>query len=124
MNRGFERTPYDRHHVLWTRREQQKTRMNRLLRNHPGLIIPLPVHIHRDLHAEIPPPIVPSPPLAESMLSAINRQPFNEMFSAVIKHLAEVVEADGRWSEQASQLGFNFLDQAEIMGQVYRFDLQ
>jgi len=124
MNRGFERTPYDRHHVLWTRREQQKTRMNRLLRNHPGLIIPLPVSVHRDLHAEIPPPIVPPPPLAESILTAINGQPFNNMFSVAIRHLAELTEAGGRWSEPASQLGFNFLDQAEIMSSVYRLDLQ
>ena len=49
-----ERT-WNRHHVLWER-DWYRGKEARRLREHKGLIVPMDVGIHRELHAEIAPP--------------------------------------------------------------------
>lgn len=49
---------YNRHHCLWAR-NHYKTSLEKALRNHDGLVVPLLVPIHRELHAHIDPPPKP-----------------------------------------------------------------
>lgn len=51
----MENNRITRHHTLWERREYAKTTLPNRLREHPGMVIPLPRSDHDQLHLEIAP---------------------------------------------------------------------
>lgn len=59
---------YNRHHTFWMRRDY-KTPIERAFRNHHGLVIPVDVDVHAELHANLYPPPKPH---RELMLGILN----------------------------------------------------
>lgn len=62
----------NKHHVYWERREFEKIKVNKAIRNHRNSIIELPVDIHNDLHAETLRIPAPNLELARFILKTIN----------------------------------------------------
>ena len=62
----------NRHHIYWERREFEKNKINKAIRNHRNSIIELPVDIHNDLHAETLRIPAPNLELARFVLKTIN----------------------------------------------------
>ena len=116
---GPERIAWDRHHVLFNRRDHERSgRMQRALRRHPGLIIPLPVLVHRELHREVPPVQVPSKDLAGVLIGELDSNP-STGFKAVVDRLGELAAKDGRMSEEAFRISNNLIVQANFIEEVY-----
>jgi len=59
----------NRHHLNWERRHWQKNNILRKLRDHQGMIIPMNLFDHRELHHDLLQPPKPSPEQAEKLLS-------------------------------------------------------
>ena len=62
----------NKHHIYWERREFEKNKINKAIRNHRNSIIELPVDIHNDLHAETLRVPAPNLVLARFVLKTIN----------------------------------------------------
>lgn len=117
-----ERIAWDRHHLWFNRKDHDHaSRFNRALRRHPGMIIPLPVFLHRELHQEVRPVPVPSQALAEVLLRDVdqNTRPGVNTLKTTLSCLETIIDADCSLTEQAIKIYDNVSLQAEIMGAVY-----
>ncbi|MDL2342296.1 MAG: hypothetical protein QFB87_04445 [Patescibacteria group bacterium] len=63
------RSNVNRHHLGWEKRHWQKNNVLRRLRDHQGMIIPMNLYDHRELHHNLLPPPMPTPGQAEELLS-------------------------------------------------------
>lgn len=57
------------HHLGWEKRHWQKNNILRKLRDHGGMVIPMNLFDHRDLHHDMMEPPMPKPHQAEELLS-------------------------------------------------------
>jgi len=73
MERG-----HNMHHALWTL-ASYKTSLEKALRNHTGLIVPLGLQEHRELHAHIDPPPKPDKRLILSSLEFLDDLPLSTL---------------------------------------------
>lgn len=95
---------------MFTRREQTRTRVNRWLRDKSGLIIPMPIPLHDELHKEVEPPIVPSPRLARDLIHT------TDDLDSVLERLGYLQErASAKISEEAALLLGNLALQKQII---------
>jgi hypothetical protein len=116
-----------RHHVLWERREYAKNPTQNTLREHPGMIIPLPRLDHDQLHMEIGPLPVISQGLARVALAHLNeitdwRDPHHprlEMFESVMNKFYIESHRMGRIGLEAGMFAEQFEDQRGHMGGAY-----
>lgn len=69
----MERT-WNNHHVLHER-GWYNTPQRRLLRNHQGLVVPMEVGIHKELHANIEPPVKPTARVVDASLCYLDSLP-------------------------------------------------
>ena len=68
--------PHDvnNHHALW-QRAWYKSPIEKCLRTHRGLIVPIQIEVHKELHADIPPPPKPSGRLILGALAMLDELP-------------------------------------------------
>ena len=59
----------NRHHLNWEKRHWQKNNILRKLRDHQGMIIPMNIFDHREIHHDMLPPVMPTNQQAEELLS-------------------------------------------------------
>lgn len=50
---------WNRHHVFHSKRWYRHGFERTNFRNHKGLLVPMPIELHKDLHANVPPPPKP-----------------------------------------------------------------
>ena len=87
--------PFNSHHTFWTR-ASYKTSLEKALRNHDGLVVPLLVPVHRELHAHIDPPPKPDKRLIISSLEFLDDLPLStltnepETISALAEHYSSL----------------------------------
>jgi len=68
---------YNTHHILFTRKEYNKTYEPYLLRSHPAMQVEIPVVDHNELHANVPAIPVMSTNLARYALQTLDAMPDN-----------------------------------------------
>lgn len=84
--------PFNHHHALWNR-VWYKTSLEKALRNHDGLVVPLLIPEHRELHANIDAPPKPDRRLIISSLEFLDDLPAStltnepETIAAYSEHL-------------------------------------
>lgn len=54
-NGNRNRLTENRHHTQWEKRQWWRDSVTRRMREHPGMIIKLPIDVHNELHQEIRP---------------------------------------------------------------------
>lgn len=64
---------FNRHHLNWEKRQWKKNSILNRLRDHQGMIIPMNLYDHRELHQDMLPPPQPTPKQAEELLSFMGR---------------------------------------------------
>jgi len=79
------------HHALWTR-TSYKTSLEKALRNHQGLIVPLLVPVHKELHARIDPPPKPDKRLIIGSLEMLDDLPLS-----MLTNEPETITAYSEW---------------------------
>lgn len=83
----------NRHHIYWERREFEKNKINKAIRNHRNSIIELPVEVHNDLHAETLSVPAPNLVLARFVLKTINDRENEYNALETIKNTIDAVYA-------------------------------
>lgn len=63
---------YNRHHLNWCKNAWYRDGIAKRIREHPGMIIPLPIQLHRELHQEIKPILPPKRMLGTVALSHLH----------------------------------------------------
>lgn len=112
----------EKHHCVHYER-WFKTPHEKLYRNLAGLVLPMHRPIHRELHANVPPPPKPS---REFMLNIIDHTTLNieeerpyPRFLEIVKYIGDM--ANTSWSDErvdeASRLYENFTQQNEYLKQ-------
>jgi len=97
-----------RHHVFFNR-SYYKSRLEKQFRTHKALVIPMDVQIHKDLHAEVPPPPKPSPRLIYGAIGVLSTLDTFEPVNTVLTLSEHFLELD---SNLAHRIGHNLLHQA------------
>ncbi len=105
----------NRHHVMHYARWYQ-TPTERLFRNIEGLVLPLYVPEHNELHANVPPPLKPTRPLMEQVTEYAHElydDPY-EQFNKLVHFIGDI--ANSSWSceraDEAFRLHENLIAQA------------
>lgn len=123
--RLVERSSVNRHHVSWANRNY-KTQTEKRYRNMAGMVLPLLVTEHRELHAHIKPPPKPSHALMQHAIafnSAIDmRTDVYGQFEQMIEFFADIGDMSQRVSESKTSraIAANFVLQEAFVskGQV------
>ena len=105
------------HHLFW-QRANFKTPLEKQLRNHRLLKTPLYVDVHKDLHADLPPPPKPNAELICGMLLVLNElEPVPRPEIDATLALSEFcLERDDR---TAKRIGHHLLAQAVYLTEGY-----
>ena len=67
------RSSINKHHLHWEAREYKRNGILNRLRDHQGMIIPMNLYDHRELHADLKPTPKPTSQQAEELLSHLGR---------------------------------------------------
>lgn len=108
----------NKHHVNWNRSWWESHHMSQRIRNHPGMIIPLPIALHNELHHEIPPIRPPHPILAKLALSKLISTPAIEpvyVIPAQADYLWRLAEEDSLTGDEAYVQARHLEDQIEFL---------
>ncbi len=110
--------PFNQHHVLWQRTSYRASH-EKALRTHRGLVVPMDIGIHKDLHAR-----VPTPPKPDHRLVCGSLEMLDDLPRDVLNNPPETVDAYAEWlMEQkrglATRLGKNLLRQAVFIERGY-----
>lgn len=99
------------HHTLFTRRVHESQLHSRKWRRHHGMIIPIHLRSHVELHNTVPPLPLPSQDLARCALDYLGTLPLGtprvESFNSVRQHLWELSRARSL-GEEALHFAQNF----------------
>ena len=123
----MRRNGMNRHHVCFERMDWMNSKIGSFVRTAPGLIIPMVIENHNELHREVEPPKVIHPVLGGLVLNKLNElsdrhytlQNRLVMFDGVTEYLRAVGEADRRfYAPEALRLAENFEQQREFMYEV------
>ncbi len=105
----------DIHHALWARRNY-RTSQEKLLRRSEGLVLPVYIQAHRELHFNVEPPQKPSKWLTERLIEFTHddyEPNVYDKFYNIIQHLGNI--ANTSWSDEraneAYDLHYNFVRQ-------------
>lgn len=107
-----------RHHVLWQRRDYH-TQLEKALRNHTGLVVPLYDAVHRKLHIEVPPPPKPNSRLILGALAMLDELPNSTLAKppeTVLALSEHFLDQDDRL---AQRLGHHLLNQSAYIQEGY-----
>lgn len=107
------------HHLNWCAREWKRNTIHRRIREHPGMIIKLPINLHNQLHHEIPPVRPPALQVAryilDNLISVDNDcNPYTNLRTQYYK-LTEYYKEDLPYSEQAYDLAEHYIDQYDFI---------
>ena len=122
-----ERLSKDRHHALWERREYRKRPVANQLRESRGLIVPMAVSSHRQLHMEMAPLPVMSDSLArvglDHLRSMNHLNAFGhsvlELYDGVTEKFYAVSNQMGRIGLEAGMFAEHLEDQRAHMKDAY-----
>ena len=108
-----------RHHTFFER-GWYTSPLDKVFRGYQGFVVPLPLEVHRDLHAIIKAPIKPNAPTMRGILDTIEKYK-PEDHEAVLLHTVAFLEAKASRTENEldsrilQRIGSNLLSQCEIM---------
>lgn len=116
-----------RHHTLWEKRDYRKQTIPNLLREHHGMVIPIPRVDHDQLHLEVAPLPVMTTNLARMAMSHLedlsgwqgSRRPRLEMFEGLIERFYADSRGLGRVAREAGLFAEQFEDQRRHMDRAY-----
>lgn len=117
----FEDEAYDKHHAMFTRTAQKKNADTALLRKR--LVVPMFISDHKELHANVEPPIVPSRGLARAAFDLIliseEQDPLGKL-DDVIDGLLLIAQKDmTRMGDEAWILHENLEKQRQFMNRTH-----
>lgn len=110
--------PFNHHHVLWNR-VWYKTSLERALRSHDGLVVPILVPVHKELHANIDAPPKPDRDLIIGSLEMLDDLP-----QSVVTNPLETVNTYAEWllarqAKLAGRIGANLMRQIPYLEEGY-----
>ena len=108
----------NRHH-LFHARAWYKTPLEKALRQHDGLVVPMYVGVHKELHANVQPPPKPNQRLILGALACLDDLPGSTLAhppQAVLALTEHFLEQDDRL---AQRLGHSLLEQASYIQEGY-----
>jgi len=106
------------HHVLWCRR-WYKTPLEKAIRGHTGLVVPMYVGTHRELHANLAPPPKPNSRIILGSLAMLNELSFKTLSDprqTVLALTEHMLEKDDR---SAQRIGHHLLKQLAFIEEGY-----
>jgi len=107
-----------RHHV-YSERRWYKTPLEKYVRNHFGMLVPLYLEPHKELHAKTPPPPKPNQRLLLMTAKLLDDLP-NSTLSNQPAVIREVAEAHLHLNDKLAQrIGENFMQQLEFIDAGY-----
>ena len=110
--------PFNQHHTLWQRRSY-RTPAEKALRTHRGLVVPMDIGVHKDLHA-----IVPIPSKPDHRLVCASLEMLDDLPRDVLNNPPETVDAYAEWLMTqkrglATRIGKNLFRQAKFIERGY-----
>lgn len=110
--------PFNQHHVLWQRTSYRASH-EKALRTHRGLVVPMDIGVHKDLHAR-----VPIPPKPDHRLVCGSLEMLDDLPRDVLNNPPGTVDAYAEWLMAqkrglATRLGKNLLRQAVFIERGY-----
>jgi hypothetical protein len=108
----------NKHHFNWVKREWERDSLARRIRNHPGMIIPLDVMVHRDLHNNIEGIRPPIRSLANLMIQNLFQMGQQEPLIALANQtsfLLNLAEDNGRLGDDAYRVADQYLEQQQFL---------
>ena len=96
-------------HHLFFNKSYYKSRLEKQFRTHSALVIPMELQVHRDLHAEVPPPPKPSARLIYGAIGALSTLDTFEPVNTVLTLSEHFLSID---NNLAHRIGHNLLMQA------------
>lgn len=114
----MERGGVNNHHVFWQRR-WYKTPLEKVLRSHRGLVIPLFEPVHNELHAQLLPPPKPSSRMIMGALEFLETLPATtldtppELCTALSEHFLAID------TKVAQRIGQNLVEQQVFIAEGY-----
>jgi len=110
--------PFNQHHVLWNRTAYKQSH-EKALRTHRGLVVPMDIGVHKDLHAR-----VPIPPKPDHRLVCGSLEMLDDLPRDVLNNPPGTVDAYAEWLMAqkrglATRLGKNLLRQAVFIERGY-----
>jgi len=121
--RLLRRSEVDNHHVFWEK-ANYKTKKERTFRNMEGLVLPMVITWHSDLHANLRPPQKPSKALMNQIVDYTKELGFEdpyERFRQIAGFVIRLSERHGEVADQAQKIGANLVLQSAFIdkGMVY-----
>lgn len=104
------------HHVMHYRR-WYKSNAEKMFRNMSGLVLPLNVGVHNDLHATVPPPPKPSRGMIERITNFAHDQYAGDVFEAfdnIVRFVGDV--ANSSWSSEVADEAFRLHENLALQG--------
>lgn len=108
----------NRHHV-YSERRWYRTPLERYVRSHFGMLVPMYVQVHKELHANVPPPPKPNQRLLLMTAKFLDDLPDSTLANQpqAIRELAQAhLELDDKL---AQRIGANMIDQLHFIDQGY-----
>lgn len=107
-----------RHHV-YSERRWYKTPLEKYVRNHFGMLVPMYLQPHRELHANTPPP-----PKPNQRLLLLTAEWLDNMSTATLSNspgaVREIAERHLELEDKLAQrIGSNFMQQLEFIDEGY-----
>ena len=107
------------HHILYPRRLYIKTIQPKHLRNHPAMQIELPVSLHNELHANVPPNPIMTGELAKRALRMLTQMPQDfksgDMFYELNRRFGDVARTMGKLAMEAGMFHEQFDEQIKFI---------
>ena len=116
------RQSHNNHHLNWNKTWWERDQFSRRIRQHPGMIIRLPIKLHDELHHEIPPAMPPHRTLGIVALGHLNGLESADPLKVVTWHtdfLWHLAEADSRLGHEALKQAEHLERQIGFLGLRY-----
>lgn len=107
-----------RHHVLFEKRWYH-TPLEKHVRNHYGLLVPMYLQPHRELHANVQPPPKPNQRLLLATAELLDNLPNSTLANPPQVVLAVAEDMLGRDDKLAQRIGHNLLEQSGYIEEGY-----
>lgn len=108
---------WNKHHTSWCKNQWYKDGVSKRIREHPGMIIPLPIPLHNELHREIRPI---APPIRDLGLVALSHL---QALGSTDPKFVLPLQADYLWyiAEADTQIGHEAFKYADHLEQQLAF---
>jgi len=106
------------HHTFYNR-AWYRTPILRILRQHPLVITTMDVGVHKELHANVPPPPRPSPDIAIGAVCLLDELKESDTKDPVLVHMTLAEHLLTQDNKLAHRIGRNILLQTGYIGEGY-----